>query len=123
MITYMTGFGESLCAHILRVRYETLPEWRGLIKAQQETVRVENYDPQVIADAFERGQKAGNRARRIIQVGYWMGGLTRLSLFLTLTLTLTLKNLLCLRNTEPFWFDAVRNSLRSLSMEWTAGSC
>lgn len=61
--------GGSLCAHILRVRYETLPEWRGLIKAQQETVRVGNYDPQVIADAFERGQKAGNRARRVIQVG------------------------------------------------------
>ena len=62
---YISG---SLCAQILRVRYETLPEWRGLIKAQQETVRVENYDPQVIATAFERGQKAGNRARRVVQV-------------------------------------------------------
>ncbi|CAN0127872.1 unnamed protein product [Ascophyllum nodosum] len=67
----------SLCAQILRVRYETLPEWRGLIKAQQETVRVENYDPQVIATAFERGQKAGNRARRVVQLAEPFDGMNR----------------------------------------------
>lgn len=58
----------SLCAQILRVRYETPSEWRGLIKAQQETVRVGNYNPQVVWDAFKRGQEAGNKARLVVQV-------------------------------------------------------
>lgn len=58
----------SLCAQILRVRYETPSEWLGLIKAQQETVRVGNYDPKIIVDAFKRGQDAGNKARLVVQV-------------------------------------------------------
>lgn len=59
----------SLCVQILRVRYETASEWRGLIKAQQETIRVAQYNPQVIADAYKTGQNAGNKARLIVQVG------------------------------------------------------
>lgn len=59
----------SLCVHILRVRYETPSEWKGLIKAQQETTRVGSYNPQVIVDAYKRGQAAGNKARLVVQVG------------------------------------------------------
>lgn len=58
----------SLCAQILRVRYETPSEWRGLIKAQQETLRLENFNPQVIADAYKRGEEAGNKPRLVVQV-------------------------------------------------------
>lgn len=58
----------SLCVHILRVRYETPSEWQGLIKAQQETTRVGSYNPQVIVDAYKRGQAAGNKARLVVQV-------------------------------------------------------
>lgn len=58
----------SLCVQILRVRYETPSEWRGLIKAQQETLRVENFNPQVIADAYKRGAEAGNKPRLVVQV-------------------------------------------------------
>lgn len=58
----------SLCVHILRVRYETAEEWRGLLKAQQETVRVSAFDPKVVADAYKRGRDAGNAARLVVQV-------------------------------------------------------
>lgn len=58
----------SLCVQILRVRYETPSEWRGLIKAQQETLRVENFSPQVIANAYQRGEEAGNKPRVVVQV-------------------------------------------------------
>ncbi len=58
----------SLCVQILRVRYETPPEWRGLIKAQQETLRAENFNPEVIKDAYNRGLAAGNNPRLVVQV-------------------------------------------------------
>ena len=58
---------------ILRVRYETPSEWRGLIKAQQETLRVENFNPQVITDAYKRGDEAGNKPRLVVQVRKALG--------------------------------------------------
>lgn len=58
----------SLCVQILRVRYETPSEWRGLIKAQQETLRLERFNPKVISDAYQRGQKAGTKPRLVVQV-------------------------------------------------------
>eukprot|EP00904_Undaria_pinnatifida_P005145 jgi/Undpi1/1760/HiC_scaffold_11.g05149.m1 len=66
-----------LCVHILRVRYETPSEWTGLIKAQQETARVGNYDPQVIIDAYKRGQAAGNKARLVVQLAEPFDGMDR----------------------------------------------
>lgn len=58
----------SLCAHILRVRYETPDEWRGLIKAQQETIRLPAFDRAIVRDAFKRGEKNGNNPRMVVQV-------------------------------------------------------
>lgn len=58
----------SLCAHILRVRYETPDEWRGLIKAQQETIRLPAFDRAIVSDAFKRGEKDGNNPRMVVQV-------------------------------------------------------
>ena len=58
----------SLCAHILRVRYETPDEWRGLIKAQQETIRLPAFDRTIIKNAFKRGEKNGNNPRMVVQV-------------------------------------------------------
>lgn len=60
----------SLCVQILRVRYESPSEWRGLIKAQQETLRVERFNPQVVSDAYQRGKEAGNNPRLVVQVRY-----------------------------------------------------
>ncbi|CAN0534647.1 unnamed protein product, partial [Ectocarpus sp. 12 AP-2014] len=57
-----------LCVQILRVRYESPTEWRGLIKAQQETLRVEAFNPQVVSDAYQRGKEAGNNPRLVVQV-------------------------------------------------------
>lgn len=66
-----------LCVHILRVRYETPSEWQGLIKAQQETTRVANFNPQVILDAYKRGQEAGNKARLVVQLAEPFDGMER----------------------------------------------
>lgn len=46
-----------------------MDEWRGLIKAQQESVRMPSFDPLVIRDIYKRGQEAGNEPRMVIQVG------------------------------------------------------
>ncbi|CAM9689873.1 unnamed protein product [Pylaiella littoralis] len=72
------GHGErSLCVQILRVRYETPSEWRGLIRAQQETLRVERFNPQVITDAYKRGDEAGNNPRLVVQLAEPFDGMNR----------------------------------------------
>ncbi|CAB1100843.1 unnamed protein product [Ectocarpus sp. CCAP 1310/34] len=66
-----------LCVQILRVRYESPSEWRGLIKAQQETLRVERFNPQVVWDAYQRGKEAGNNPRLVVQLAEPFDGMDR----------------------------------------------
>ncbi|CAM9806230.1 unnamed protein product [Scytosiphon promiscuus] len=66
-----------LCVQILRVRYETPAEWRGLIRAQQETLRVERFNPKVISDAYKRGQEAGTKPRLVVQLAEPFDGMDR----------------------------------------------
>ncbi|CAN0124837.1 unnamed protein product [Ectocarpus sp. 6 AP-2014] len=66
-----------LCVQILRVRYESPSEWRGLIKAQQETLRVERFNPQVVSDAYQRGKESGNNPRLVVQLAEPFDGMDR----------------------------------------------
>ncbi|CAN0023564.1 unnamed protein product, partial [Discosporangium mesarthrocarpum] len=70
----------SLCAHILRVRYETPDEWVGLVKAQEETLDANMFNPEDVKQAYTRGLENGREPRVLVQLAEPFDGMTRAEL-------------------------------------------